>query len=78
MFWLRATVVSSTHGGYEVVYDGNWPPGDPYGTVRVPRRHVRMVEPSPSPTTPPPSLPPSIAPSPCASDTTATVAATRN
>ena len=49
VFWLRAMVVSSTHGGYEVAYDGNWPPGDPYGTVRVPRRHVRMVEPSSSP-----------------------------
>ncbi|PUZ72072.1 hypothetical protein GQ55_2G363800 [Panicum hallii var. hallii] len=57
VFWLRAMIVLSTHGGYEVVYDGNWPPGDPYGTVRV-----RMVEPSPSPTTPPPSLPPSTAP----------------
>jgi len=66
-------VVSSTHGGYEVVYDGNWPPGDPYGTVRVPRRHVRMVEPSP-----PPSLPPSSTPSSSASDTTASVAATWN
>ncbi|RLN33669.1 hypothetical protein C2845_PM03G06870 [Panicum miliaceum] len=77
VFWLRAMVVSSTHGGYEVVYDGNWPPGDPYGTVRVPRRHVRMVEPSPSPTTPAPSLPPSTAPGSSASDTTATVVTAR-
>uniref|UniRef100_K4A1S4 Uncharacterized protein n=2 Tax=Setaria TaxID=4554 RepID=K4A1S4_SETIT len=78
VFWFRATIVSPTHGGYEVVYDGNWPPGDPYGTVHVPRRHVRTIKPSPSPTKiPPPSLPPSSAPSSSASDTTATVAAAR-
>ncbi|XP_039787691.1 formin-like protein 14 [Panicum virgatum] len=60
------------HGGYEVIYDGNWPPGDPYGTVHVPRQHVRMIKPSPSPTTPPPSLPPYSAPS-----SSATAAAAR-
>ncbi|CAN6199023.1 unnamed protein product [Urochloa humidicola] len=64
VLWLRAMVVSSTHEGCEVVYDGNWPPGDPYGTVHVPCRHVRMID---------PSKPTSCAPSPCAS--TATVAA---
>uniref|UniRef100_K3ZZQ2 Uncharacterized protein n=1 Tax=Setaria italica TaxID=4555 RepID=K3ZZQ2_SETIT len=42
VLWLRAMIVSPIHGGYEVVYDGNWPPGDPYGTVQVPRRHIRM------------------------------------
>ncbi|CAL5081934.1 unnamed protein product [Urochloa decumbens] len=57
VLWLRATIASQTNGGYGVVYDGNWPP------VYVPRRHVRKIEPSPSPTTPPPSLPPSCAPS---------------
>ncbi|RLM85342.1 hypothetical protein C2845_PM04G24820 [Panicum miliaceum] len=71
-------VVSPTHGGYEVVYDGNWPPGDPHGTVHVPRRHVRMIKPSSSPTTPPPSLPPSSIPRSSASHTTATAAAARN
>nr|TKW34771.1 hypothetical protein SEVIR_2G327900v2 [Setaria viridis]TKW34789.1 hypothetical protein SEVIR_2G329000v2 [Setaria viridis] len=72
VLWLRAMIVSPIHGGYEVVYDGNWPPGDPYGTVQVPRRHIRMIKPSPPPTTPPPSLPPF-----SASATTATVAAAR-
>ncbi|PUZ72077.1 hypothetical protein GQ55_2G364300 [Panicum hallii var. hallii] len=71
VFWLRAMVVSPTHGGYEVVYDGNWPPGDP-------PRHVRMIKPSSSPTTPPPSLPPSSTPRSSASHTTATAAAARN
>lgn len=76
VFWLRATIVSPTaDGGYEVVYDGNWPPGDPYGTVRVPGHHVRVIKPSLSPTTQPP--PPSRAPSSSALDTTATVAAAR-
>ncbi|CAN6211030.1 unnamed protein product [Urochloa humidicola] len=61
VLWLRAMIVSPpTHGGYEVVYDGNWPP------VHVPRRHVRKIEPSP---------PPSSAPSSSASDATAAVAA---
>ncbi|CAL5063869.1 unnamed protein product [Urochloa decumbens] len=55
VLWLRAMVVSPTHAGYEVVYDGNWPPGDPYGTVHVPRRHVRKMEPSPSPSSAPSS-----------------------
>ncbi|CAN6183394.1 unnamed protein product [Urochloa humidicola] len=74
VLWLRAMVVSPTHEGCEVVYDGNWPPGDPYGTVHVPRRHVRMIH--PSPTTP--SKPTSCAPSPCASTaSTATVAAVK-
>ncbi|KXG36239.1 hypothetical protein SORBI_3002G305300 [Sorghum bicolor] len=60
VLWLKATVVSSssTHGGYEVVYDGNRPSSDPKGTVRVRRHHVRVIKTSPSPTTPPPSLPP--------------------
>ncbi|CAL5086692.1 unnamed protein product [Urochloa decumbens] len=70
VLWLRAMIVSPTNGGYEVVYDGDWPPHDPYGTVRVPRRHVRMID--PSPTT---QKPTSCAPSLCASATTATVAA---
>ncbi|CAN6204778.1 unnamed protein product [Urochloa humidicola] len=75
VLWLRAMVVSPTHAGYEVVYDGDWPP------VHVPSRHVRKIEPSPSPspTTPPPraSLPPSGAPSnSSASDTAAAVATT--
>jgi len=71
--------VSPVHGGYEVVYDGNWPPGDPYGTDHVPRQHVRMIKPSRSPTNPPPSLPPYrySAPSSSASDTTTAVAATQ-
>ena len=80
MLWLRGMIVSPAHGGgYEVVYDGNWPPGDPYGTVHVPRQHVRMMKPSPSPspTTLPPSLPPSSAPSSSASDTAAAAAAAR-
>ena len=72
MLWLRGMIVSPVHGGNEVVYDGNWPPGDPYGTVHVPRQHVRMIKPSPSPTTPPPSLPPYSAPS-----SSATAAAAR-
>ncbi|RLN33129.1 hypothetical protein C2845_PM03G06820 [Panicum miliaceum] len=59
-------VVSPAHGGYEVVYDGNWPPGDPNGTVRVPCRHVRKI--NPSPMTPPP---PQHAPSCAAAGTTA-------
>nr|AGT15992.1 hypothetical protein SHCRBa_159_J23_R_380 [Saccharum hybrid cultivar R570] len=64
---LKATIVSSsTDGGYEVVYDVNWPRGDPKTTVHVAPHQVRMINPSPSPTTPPPSLPPP----------TATVAAT--
>ncbi|CAL5087835.1 unnamed protein product [Urochloa decumbens] len=66
VLWLRAMVVSPTHAGYDVVYDGNWPPGDPYGTVHVPRRHVRKIEPSPSP---------SSAPSSSASDTAAAAVA---
>ncbi|CAL5086676.1 unnamed protein product [Urochloa decumbens] len=64
VLWLRAMIVSPTNGGYEVVYDGNWPP------VHVPRRHVRMIDPSP-----PSQKPTSRAPSPCASAITATVAA---
>ncbi|CAN6182652.1 unnamed protein product [Urochloa humidicola] len=71
VLWLRAMIVSPTHGGYEVVYDGNWPPGDPYGTFQVPRRHVRKIEPSPSPKIPPPSS----APSSSGSDTAGAVAA---
>jgi len=73
VFWLRATIVSPspTRGGYEVVYGGDWPRGDPYGTVHVPRRHVRMIKPSSSPTTPPLSRS-------SASLTTATAAAARN
>ncbi|KAG2645398.1 proline-rich receptor-like protein kinase PERK9 [Panicum virgatum] len=73
VFWLRATIVSPspTRGGYEVVYGCNWPPGDPYGTVHVPRRHVRMIKLSSSPTTPPLSRS-------SASLTTATAAAARN
>ncbi|KAF8700814.1 hypothetical protein HU200_034177 [Digitaria exilis] len=67
VLWLRAMVVSPTQEGYEVAYDSSWPPGDPYGTVHVPRRHVRMINPSLAPTTSPPSLPPSCAPSPSAS-----------
>ncbi|RLN36443.1 ESX-1 secretion-associated protein EspI-like [Panicum miliaceum] len=78
VFWLRAMIVSPTRGGYEVLYDGNWPPGDPYGTVHVPRRHVRMIESSSSPTTPLPSMPPSSTPRSSASHTTATVSAARN
>nr|CAB3457919.1 unnamed protein product [Digitaria exilis]CAB3502514.1 unnamed protein product [Digitaria exilis] len=74
VLWLRATVVSPTHQGYEVIYDGSWPPSNPYGTVHVPRRHVRMIKPSPSPTnSPPQQAPPSRAPSSSTSDdTTAT------
>ncbi|KAF8644553.1 hypothetical protein HU200_066408 [Digitaria exilis] len=69
VLWLRATIVSPTHHGYEVIYDGSWPPSDPYGTVHVPRRHVRMIKPSSSPTTSPPQqTPPSRAPSSSASD----------
>ncbi|CAN6183404.1 unnamed protein product [Urochloa humidicola] len=49
VLWLRATVDTPTHDGYEVVYDGDWPPGDPYGTVCVPRRHVWVIKSSPSP-----------------------------
>ncbi|CAL5082994.1 unnamed protein product [Urochloa decumbens] len=64
VLWLRAMIVSPTNGGYVVVYDGDWPP------VHVPRRHVRMID--PSPTT---HKPTSCAPSPCASATAATVAA---
>jgi len=64
---LKATIVSSsTDGGYEVVYDANLPRGDPKSTVHVAPHQVRMIDPSPSPTTLPPSLPPP----------TATVAAT--
>ncbi|KAF8759221.1 hypothetical protein HU200_010250 [Digitaria exilis] len=33
VLWLRAMVVSTTHQGYDVVCDGNWELGDPYGTV---------------------------------------------
>ncbi|CAN6167349.1 unnamed protein product [Urochloa humidicola] len=32
----------------ELPKSGNWPPGDPYGTFQVPRRHVRKIDPSPS------------------------------
>ncbi|CAN6211643.1 unnamed protein product [Urochloa humidicola] len=71
VLWLRAMIVSPTNGGYEVVYDGNWPPGDPYGIVHAPRRHVRMIETA----SPPSQKPTSCAPSPCASATTAAVAA---
>ncbi|CAN6174691.1 unnamed protein product [Urochloa humidicola] len=53
VLWLRATIALPTNSGYGVIYDGNWPP------VHVPRRHIRKIEPSPSP----PSLPPSCAPS---------------
>ena len=64
---LKATIVSSsTDGGYEVVYDANLPRGDPKSTVHVAPHQVRVIDPSPSPTTLPPSLPPP----------TATVAAT--
>jgi hypothetical protein len=64
---LKATIVSSsTDGGCEVVYDANFPRGDPKSTVHVAPHQVRVIDPSPSLTTPPPSLPPP----------TATVAAT--
>ncbi|XP_066392639.1 uncharacterized protein [Miscanthus floridulus] len=56
---LKATIVSSsTDGGYEVVYDANWPRGDPKSTVHVAPNQVRVINPSPSPTTPPRSVPP--------------------
>nr|AGT15993.1 hypothetical protein SHCRBa_159_J23_R_460 [Saccharum hybrid cultivar R570] len=60
VLWLKATIVSSsTNGsGYEVVYDANWPPGDPKGTVHVAPHHVKVINPSPSPTNPPQSLHP--------------------
>ncbi|CAD6336451.1 unnamed protein product [Miscanthus lutarioriparius] len=64
---LKATIVSSsTDGGYEVVYDANWPRGDPKSAVYVAPHQGRLINPSPSPMTPPQSLPPP----------TATVAAT--
>ncbi|CAN6342232.1 unnamed protein product [Urochloa humidicola] len=44
VLWLRATIALPTNGGYGVIYDGNWPP------IYVPRRHVRKIEPSLSPT----------------------------
>ncbi|CAN6218074.1 unnamed protein product [Urochloa humidicola] len=72
VLWLRAMVVSSSHGGFEVVYDGNWPPGDPYGTFQVPRCHVRKIEPSSSRTSQPPSGAPGNS---SASDITAAMAA---
>lgn len=60
VLWLKATIVSSSAdgSGYGVVYDGNWPQGDPKSTVYVAPHQVRLFSPSPSPTTPPPSLPP--------------------
>ncbi|CAN6167351.1 unnamed protein product [Urochloa humidicola] len=72
VLWLRAMIVSPTNGGYEIVYDGNWPPGDPYGTFQVPRRHVRKIDPSPSRASQPPSGARSNS---SASDITATMAA---
>jgi len=51
---LKATIVSSsTDGGYEVVYDANFPRGDPKSTVHVAPHQVRMINPSPS--LPPPT-----------------------
>ncbi|CAD6336410.1 unnamed protein product [Miscanthus lutarioriparius] len=51
---LKATIVSSsTDGGYEVVYDANWPRGDPKSTVHVAPHQVRMINPYPS--LPPPT-----------------------
>ncbi|OQU76664.1 hypothetical protein SORBI_3010G181800 [Sorghum bicolor] len=61
VLWIKATVMSSCtkgSGGYEVVYDANWPPGDPKGTVHVAPHHVKVNNPSPSPTNPPQSLHP--------------------
>jgi hypothetical protein len=56
VFWLKATIVSqSTDGGYGVVYDANWPRDDPKSTVYVTPPQIRMIDPSPSPTTPPPT-----------------------
>ncbi|KAJ1279299.1 hypothetical protein BS78_04G144600 [Paspalum vaginatum] len=78
VLWLKAMIVSRTDdGGYEVIYDGNWPPGDPYGTVHVSRHHVRLIK-----TTPPPPAP-SVATSSCASaaataTATAAMATARN
>nr|CAB3454277.1 unnamed protein product [Digitaria exilis] len=46
---LRATVVSPTHQGYEVIYDGSCPPGNPYGIVDVQRRHTSAAPALPSP-----------------------------
>ncbi|XP_066375087.1 uncharacterized protein [Miscanthus floridulus] len=60
VLWLKATILSSsTNGsGYAVVYDANWPPGDPKGTVHVAPHQVKVINPSPSPTNPPQSLHP--------------------
>nr|TKW09411.1 hypothetical protein SEVIR_6G092800v2 [Setaria viridis] len=63
----KRSVNRAEEEGYEVVFNGNWPPGNPYANVHVARGHFRTIEPSPSPTTPASSLPPSGAPSSCAS-----------
>ncbi|KAL6639317.1 hypothetical protein ACP70R_023047 [Stipagrostis hirtigluma subsp. patula] len=72
VLWLGAVVVSATEGGYEVVYNGEWPRGNPFATVHVPRDHVKLPKRSPAPTQSLQEVPPSAASS-CAS-ATATVA----
>lgn len=66
VLWLSAAAaVSPTDGGYEVVYKGEWPRGNPYATVHVARDRVKL---------PPTPEPPASAASSCASATTVAAA----
>ncbi|KAF0921964.1 hypothetical protein E2562_020651 [Oryza meyeriana var. granulata] len=44
MLWLSAVVVSAAEEGYlTVVYKGNFPPEDPFQTVRVARKETKKM-----------------------------------
>ncbi|KAL6639278.1 hypothetical protein ACP70R_023008 [Stipagrostis hirtigluma subsp. patula] len=69
VLWLGAEVVSANvDGDYVVVYNGDWPRGNPHAPVHVARHHVKLPP-------PPQSKPTSSAASSCTSPTTAVTAA---
>nr|AAR89051.1 hypothetical protein [Oryza sativa Japonica Group] len=44
VLWLSAVVVSAAEEGYlTVVYKGDFPPGDPFQTVRVARKDTKKI-----------------------------------
>uniref|UniRef100_I1QB18 Uncharacterized protein n=1 Tax=Oryza glaberrima TaxID=4538 RepID=I1QB18_ORYGL len=51
VMWLGAVVVSDADDGHlEVIYNGNFPRDDPFRTVRVAVKDVKLPAPRPAPT----------------------------
>ncbi|KAL6639313.1 hypothetical protein ACP70R_023043 [Stipagrostis hirtigluma subsp. patula] len=61
VLWLSAVVVSAPDGGYEIVYNGKWPRGNPHALVHVARDHVKLPKLPRMPPPPKSKLPPSAA-----------------